>query len=113
MIAYIQSGRILDAMTEFYHADAAMQENGKEPTVGLEANIEREKAFLAQVKDFHAFDAVAIGIDGDGATATALIESRMEFTNHEDVRVVLEQVSVQKWVDGKVSHERFYYDSGA
>lgn len=113
MISYVQSGRILDAMTEFYHEDAAMQENGKEPTVGLAANIEREKQFLAQVKDFHAFDVTSIGIDGEGSSATALVESRMEFTNQEDKRVVLEQVSVQKWNDGKITHERFYYDSGA
>jgi ketosteroid isomerase-like protein len=113
MIGYIQGGRILEAMEEFYAENTAMQENGKEPTVGLAANIERERQFLAQVKDFHGFGASAIGVDGQGDTATALVESWMEFTNQEGQKIRLEQVSVQKWVDGKIAHERFYYDSGA
>ncbi len=43
LIRYIQEGRILDAMNEFYAEDVKMQENGNPPTVGLQANIEREK----------------------------------------------------------------------
>ena len=37
LLGYIASGKILDAMTEFYHDDAAMQENANAPTVGLAA----------------------------------------------------------------------------
>jgi len=107
LIDHIKTGRIIEAMTEFYAEDTAMQENRKEPVVGLAKNIERERQFLAQVKDFKGFDALAVGIDGD----TALIESTMEFTNTDGQDVRLEQVSVQRWKDGKVVHERFYYDS--
>ena len=114
MIGYIQSGRILDAMTEFYAEDSSMQENSKPPTVGLAANIEREKEFLAQVADFHAFDIVSMGIEGgEDGSGTALIESRMSFKNTEGAEVVLEQVSVQRWQGGKIASERFYYDSGS
>ncbi|MEM1183599.1 MAG: ester cyclase [Planctomycetota bacterium] len=109
---HIGTGKILEAMEAFYHENAAMQENAKDPCVGLAANIEREKQFLAQVKDFHAFKAIAVGVQGgEGGTGTALIESFMEFTNQEDQKVRMEQVSVQKWENGKVVHERFYYDS--
>jgi hypothetical protein len=34
----------------------------------------------------------------------------LTFTN--SLRVKLEQVSVQKWEDGRIVHERFYYDAG-
>lgn len=111
MIEYIQTGRILDAMTEFYAEDTAMQENRNEPVRGLAANIEREKQFLAQVKDFKAFQATAIGVDE--AAGVALVESFMEFVNTEGQDVRLEQVSVTKWENGKIKHERFYYDSGS
>ncbi|MEM8834747.1 MAG: nuclear transport factor 2 family protein [Planctomycetota bacterium] len=110
LISHIQQGKILDAMGEFYAEDTAMQENRKDPVVGLARNIEREKEFLAQVKDFHGFGADAIGVDEDNRRA--LVESWMEFTNQEGQKVRLEQVSVTKWnADGKIAHERFYYDS--
>ena len=109
---HIGTGKILEAMEAFYAENAQMQENKNAPCVGLAANIEREKQFLAQVKDFHAFGANAVGVDGgENGTGTALVESYMEFTNQEDQKVRLEQVSVQKWENGKIVHERFYYDS--
>lgn len=107
LLDYISSGRILDAMTEFYDADASMQENANPPTVGLEANIEREKQFLANVKEFKGFSAKAVGVDGD----TALIESVLDFIAQDGSEVSLQQVSVQRWRNGKIAHERFYYDS--
>lgn len=112
MIDFIGQGKILEAMDEFYAENVAMQENRKEPTVGLAPNIEREKEFLAQVKDFHGFGATAVGIEGgENGTGKALVESWLEFTNHQDQRVKLEQVSVQQWENGNITHERFYYDS--
>ena len=112
LIEYIQTGKILDAMTEFYHDDATMQENRNEPRVGLEANIEHEKKFLSQVKDFHGFGAAAVGVDESSpGTGDVLVESWLEFTNTEGTKVRLEQVSVTRWVDGKIKSERFYYDS--
>lgn len=110
LIGFIQQGRILDAMTEFYSDNAAMQENANPPTLGLAANIEREKQFLANVAQFHGFGATAVGIDSD--RGIALIESWLDFTDVKGKRNRLEQVSVQKWVDGKIIHERFYYNAG-
>ncbi|MEM0984437.1 MAG: nuclear transport factor 2 family protein [Planctomycetota bacterium] len=109
LIEYIQTGKILEAMDEFYADDVKMQENAKDPCVGLAANIEREKEFLANVKDFHAFDVLAVGIDE--AKQAVLIESQMRFTSVGGDEVVLEQVSATRWKDGKITHERFYYDS--
>ena len=65
VIEYVQSGKIVEAMETFYHDDISMQENSGEPTVGLAQNIEREKQFLAQVKDWHGFAAQSVGIEGD------------------------------------------------
>lgn len=109
---HIGTGKILEAMEAFYAPEAQMQENKNPPCVGLAANIEREKQFLAQVKEFHAFTPTAVGVQGgENGTGTSLVESFMEFTNQEDQKVRLEQVSVQRWENGKIVHERFYYDS--
>lgn len=104
---YIKQGKILEAMDEFYDQNVTMQENNKEPIVGLAKNIEREKEFLAQVKEFKGYDAIAVGIDGD----VSLVECTLDFVNQQDQPVHLSQVAVQRWKDGKVISEKFYYDA--
>jgi protein tyrosine phosphatase len=106
---YIKQGKILEAMSEFYDASIAMQENRKPAVVGLQVNIEREKQFLSQVKQFKGYEVKSLAIGGD----VSAVESVMEFTNQQDQPVRLEQVSIQRWKNGKIVHERFYYDSAA
>lgn len=107
LIEMIQSGQIVEAMERFYADDCAMQENGNEPVRGLAANIAREKEFLAQVKTWNGFDAKAVAVSGD----VSFIECVIDFVNTDDQHVLMEQVSVQRWRDGKIVHERFYYDA--
>jgi len=52
LFSYIRQGKLIEAMTEFYEQDAQMQENANPPTVGLAANIEREKQFKSGVKEW-------------------------------------------------------------
>ena len=108
LLTSIQQAKIMEAMTEFYDTDTVMQDNANPPTKGLAANIEREKQFLSGVKEWKGFHVVASGV-GDDAT---FYEFVMEFiaTNGQPVR--LEQVSAAKWKNGKIVHERFYYDTG-
>lgn len=107
LLTSIQQGKIMDAMNEFYDADTIMQDNANPSTRGLAANIEREKQFLNGVKEWKGFHISASGV-GDDVT---FYEGVMEFiaTNGQPVR--LEQVSVAKWKNDKIVHERFYYDT--
>ena len=107
LLSYIRNGRIIEAMTEFYAPDSEMQENRNPPTKGLAANIEREKQFLANIKEWRGFNVHAVAVEGD----VSLVETSMEFVATDGTTVRLEQVSVSKWRDGKIVHERFYYDS--
>lgn len=111
LVAHIQQGKILEAMDAFYAPDAAMQENNKPATVGLAANVEREKQFLAYVKQWKSFNIRAVGIDQ--AKGIALIQSDFEFDAVDGKTIKYDQVSVQQWKDGKIVHEKFYYDSAA
>lgn len=108
LLTSIQQGKIMEAMNEYYDADTVMQDNANAPTKGLAANIEREKQFLSGVKEWKGFHVTASGV-GDNAT---FYECVMEFiaTNGQPVR--LEQMSVAKWKNDKIVHERFYYDTG-
>ncbi len=107
MFEYIRTGRILDAMHEFYTQDVVMAENANPGTSGLDANIEREKAFLASVKEWIGFEVLADA----GDDTTTFYESTMEFIAVGGAHVKMSQVAVQRWRDGKIQHERFYYDS--
>ncbi|MEO0513111.1 MAG: nuclear transport factor 2 family protein [Planctomycetota bacterium] len=108
LVEYIQTSKILEAMTEFYSADTVMVEGNGDATSGLDANIEREKQFLAQVKEFKSFNVLK-----RAETDThSFLETTMEFVNQEGQDVKLEQVHVQTWQDGKISRERFYYFGG-
>ena len=107
---WIGQGRIIEAMNEFYAPEVTMQENANPPTVGLHANVEREKQFLSFVKTWKGYNVKALA--ADEKAGTALVESTMDFVNHEDQHVHMAQVSVQHWKDGKIVHERFYYNAG-
>lgn len=108
LIRYIKEGRIIDAMNEFYAEDVQMQENANPPTVGLAANLEREKEFLKGVKEWRGFEVTSIAV-GDDVT---MYEAVFDFIATNGQPVHLEQVDVAKWRNGKIVHERFYYDTG-
>ena len=108
LFGYIRQGKIIEAMNEFYDKDTVMQDNANPPTKGLAANIEREKQFMSGVKEWKGFIVTTSGV-GDNVT---FYESTSDFVTTGGVPVHLEQVSVAKWKNGKIVHERFYYDIG-
>ncbi len=108
LFGYVRQGKIIEAMNEFYDKDTVMQDNANPPTKSLAANIEREKQFMSGVKEWKGFNVTATGI-GDNVT---FYESTMDFIATSGQPVHLEQVSVAKWKNGKIVHERFYYDTG-
>jgi ketosteroid isomerase-like protein len=109
LFSYIRQGKIVEAVTEFYDKDVAMQENANPPTIGQAANIEREKQFLSGVKEWKGFNVTASAV-GDNVS---FYECSLDFIATNGQPVHMEQVVVAKWKDGKIVHERFYYDSGA
>ena len=108
LFGYIRQGKIIEAMTEFYETDTVMQENLNPPTKGLGPNIDREKQFMSGVKELKGFTITASGV-GDNVT---FYESTSDIVTTGGVPVHIEQVSVAKWKNGKIVHERFYYDTG-
>ncbi len=108
LLEYIRQGRIMDAMREFYADDVVMTEPNYGTTVGLAANLEREQQFVDSVKDFKSFETPVVAV-GDGVST---YENAMSWTTVDGQDVAVEQVAVQKWRNGKIVHERFYYATG-
>jgi SnoaL-like protein len=108
LFGYIRQGKIIEAISEFYDKDVKMQENANPPTVGQAANIEREKQFMSGVKEWKGFNVTDSAV-GDNVT---FYECNMDFIATSGQPVHMEQVVVGKWKNGKIVHERFYYDTG-
>jgi len=104
--AMVLNGQAMEAFEQFYADDVVMQENEKEPTVGKAANRERELQFFASVEQFHGAAVTASAV-GDGVS---FVEWEMDLTFKGGSRVMLRQVSVRHWKDGKIVREKFYYD---
>jgi len=104
----VLTGKALEAFEKFYAEDVVMQENSEEPRVGKETNRKLEKEFFASVKEFHDGKVLSSAINGD----TSFSEWYMDVTFKNGTRYKLAQVAVRKWKDGKIVHERFYYNKG-
>jgi hypothetical protein len=101
----IQQGKIMEAMHEFYADDVVMAENDNEPTVGLAANLEREQAFVDNTT-WYGLELKGIAVGDD----VSMVEWWLDFHNTlYGPRLAFTQVAVQRWRDGKIYDERFYY----
>jgi hypothetical protein len=104
----VLQGRILEAFDRFYDDRVAMQENGAPATVGKPANREREVKFVESIEQFHGAQVLGSGAGADRSYS----EWTMDVTFKGGIRVKLEQVAARQWRDGKVVHERFYFNAG-
>ena len=102
----VLSGKIMDAFEKYYADDVVMQENSDEPRVGKEVNRKAEEQFMASVEAFHGAKVNASAVSGD----VSFSEWEMDITFKGGKRVKMEQVAVRKWKNGKIAHERFFYN---
>ncbi len=107
LLEYVRNGRIMDAMQEFYDEEVVMEEPAYGKTVGLQANLSRERKFVDSVAEFKGFETPAVTIGGD----RSCYENIMDWTTSDGQKVHVEQVAVQQWRGGRIVHERFYYNT--
>jgi ketosteroid isomerase-like protein len=106
LVTYAEQWRILDAMHEFYDDDVIMQENLGEPTVGLAANLDRERNFVSYVAKVNEMRAQAVLVDGD----RAVVHWHQDLVGTDGKALHFDQLSFQVWKNGKIVYERFVYD---
>ena len=91
LIDKAQQWQILDAMHEFYADDVVMQENMNAPTVGLAANLERERAFVDSIAKVNEMRAHAVLVDGN----RAVINWHQDLVDTNGHRLRFDQLSLQ------------------
>ncbi len=103
----ILSGRALEGFEKFYSEDCVMQENTEPPTVGKDANRQREIEFFDSLAEFHGGEVLSTAA-GDGVTFSEWV---FDVTFKDGRRKKLEQAVVRRWRGGRIYRERFYYNA--
>jgi len=106
----VTQGKTMEAFERYYAEGVEMQENHEPVRKGKKANREFEKKFMESVKEFHGATLKCSAIDEK--TNTAFLEWEFDCTFLDGKRVIMDEVSVQHWKDGKIDHEKFYYSKG-
>ena len=106
--AKILTGKAMEGFERYYADDIVMQENSDTPFVGKDFNRKREIEFFSSIAEFHDGKLEASAVDGD----TTFGQWSMDVTFKNGHRAVMNQVAVRKWKDGKIVHERFFYNKG-
>ena len=107
LVKMINEGKILEAFEKYYDDNVVMQENNTELRIGKDANREYEKAFVNGIVEFHEAKTLGIATGENYST----VESFMDVTHKDWGRVARAQVAVQRWENGKIINEKFYYDT--
>jgi ketosteroid isomerase-like protein len=108
LIQAVVRGDYLQAIADFYHPDASMQENGQPPRSGRQALLENEEKVLAAMR-MRAFPPESFLVDGD----RVVIPWTFDMTDRAGVTRRLEELALQHWRGDRIERERFFYDSAA
>ena len=101
----VLEGKMMDTFEKYYADDVVMQEINMEPTVGKDANREREIKWLEGITDFRGAEVKNIAIGNN----VSMVEWFMDYSHKEYGDVKMSQVAVQTWEDGKIVKELFYH----
>ena len=105
-IALVEGAHYVEALEQFYHRDATMQDNQQPPRRGLERLIADERATMARFQTMQTDRVIDLLIDGDKVT----IRWKFTFTPAEGPAMTMEEITLQRWAGDRIAEERFFYD---
>lgn len=105
-IALVEGCQYVQAIEDFYHPDASMQENTAPPRLGRDALIAHERKVLAGLKTMKTRRVDEFLVDGDDV----VINWVFEMTGPDGTVRVLDELALQSWDGDRIRRERFYYD---
>jgi len=102
--ALVQAFRYEEAHDQFYHPDLVKHENESAPTIGLEAHRAEMQQFLASISNASA-ELRQVIVSDDMSVA----EWYYRFDHAQWGTRAFSQISVQRWREGRIYHERHHY----
>jgi hypothetical protein len=103
----ILEGKILEAFDKFYADDVVMQDNDYPVRAGKEVNRQFEEAFVNGLTEFRGAKVVSTLLS-DGLAVT---EWWFDYTHKDYGTRNYTQLAVQRWKNGKIVEEKFYYNN--
>jgi hypothetical protein len=107
-IARVESNAHVEAIQEFYTEGASMRENFKEPRVGRESLMERERQTMEKAKWVRSRCVRPVFTNGDHVVVRWIFD----FEWHDGKRSHLEELAWQRWEGERIAEEQFFYDPG-
>src|SRR5437879_13926778 len=102
----VEQAKFVEALEEFYHPNASMQDNQQAPRLGRERLIADERATMARFETMTTDPVTDLLVDGDRVA----IRWRFTFTPAEGPPMVMEEIALQRWEGDRTAEERFFYD---
>ena len=104
----ISEGKTLEAIEKYYADNVQLQENNDAPRVGKTLALAHEKGNIERVKHFKINVISSISDEKQGLV---MGEMQIDIETLKGEHVQMNEAYVQKWADGKIIFERFYYKS--
>ena len=105
-IARVESNAHVDAVLEFYTADATQQENQNPPRVGRDAHAANERRVMARARSVSSTCVRPVLVDGDRVA----IRWIFQFDWLDGTRTRMEEIAWQRWEGDRIAEEIFFYD---
>ncbi|MEO0558254.1 MAG: nuclear transport factor 2 family protein [Bacteroidota bacterium] len=103
---------IMDAVDTYYAEDITIVEGNGETFHGRDTQKGRIAEWMESVEEIHGGEITSIAANETApGTGVVFVETSSDITFKGAGRVNMEEVAVQQWNDGKVTHERFYFDT--
>lgn len=103
----VVSGDHAEAIADFYHPGASMQENREPPRLGRDQLVAHEQAAMSRMESMHTHPPEAVLVDGDHVAISWIFDS----VGKDGVTRRLHEIAMQQWQGDRIIKERFVYDS--
>jgi ketosteroid isomerase-like protein len=107
-VALVAAGRSVEAIDRFYADDVELYENYAAPRVGKAFNRSWEQRNLASLAEPPRV--VARAVTWNAAERVSMVEWEIRFVPKGRSPMRVEEVAVQRWRDGRIVSERFFYE---
>ena len=105
----IGRGQMMEAFEKYYSDNVVVYEPTGETRKGKDAQRNALNDWNSAVEESHGGGYGAITSDED--SNTSMVESWSDVSFKGGGRMTMKEVAVQKWQDGQIVEERFYYDT--
>lgn len=106
-IKAVVEGDHVDAIANFYHEEATMQENLNPPRRGKDVLMEHEASALSRLQKMRTHSVKIYLVDGDYSA----VRWTFDATDKSGKTNRLEELALQKWSGDRILTEQFFYDS--